>query len=173
MLGEGPLRQFESWFVAMNRALVAFALAAVFAIVFVNVVGRFGFGRSFSWVEEAARHLMILGAFAGGGLALREGRMVAITFLPDMLPPALARLVRWGIVIVVFAFLVVLTWLGIQFVQFGWNKQTMSTGMPRGVPYMAIPIGCLIMLVHLALFARRFVADDFDLGDDVTGGETA
>lgn len=167
------MRQFETWFVAMNRALVAFALAAVFAIVFVNVVGRYGFGRSFSWVEEAARHLMILGAFAGGGLALREGRMVAITFLPDMLPTAVARAVRWGIVLVLFAFLSVLVWLGIQFVQFGWDKQTMSTAMPRGIPYMAIPVGCVIMLIHLALFARRFVADEFDLGDDATGGEVA
>jgi len=173
VLWEGPLRQFETWFVAMNRALVALALAAVFAIVFVNVVGRYGFGRSFSWVEEAARHLMILGAFAGGGLALREGRMVAITFLPDMLPPALARAVRWAIVVVLIAFLAVITWLGIQFVQFGWSKQTMSTGMPRGIPYMAIPVGCVIMLIHLALFARRFVADEFDQGDDVTGGEAA
>ncbi|MEC9102481.1 MAG: TRAP transporter small permease subunit, partial [Pseudomonadota bacterium] len=71
----------ETILVVLNRALVALVLAAVFAIVFVNVVGRYGFGQSFAWVEEAARHLMILGAFSGAGLALREGRLVAITTL--------------------------------------------------------------------------------------------
>lgn len=71
----------EAMFLAVHRVLVALVLAAVFAIVFMNVVGRYGFGHSFAWVEEAARHLMILGAFAGAGLALREGRLVAITTL--------------------------------------------------------------------------------------------
>lgn len=81
------MRQIESYIVAINRALVAGLLAVTFAMVFVNVIGRYGFGSSFAWVEEAARHLMILAAFSGAGLALREGRLVAIGTLPDLLPP--------------------------------------------------------------------------------------
>lgn len=160
------MHRIETILVAVNRALVAFVLAAVFAIVFANVVGRYGFGNSVSWSEEAARHLMVLGAFAGAGLALREGRLVAITALPDLLPPRLGRLLRWGIVAIMAVFMVAILWLGIQFVQFGWNKETMSTGMPRGVPYLAIPIGAALFLVQLAFFARRFVAQEFE-GDDI------
>lgn len=114
------LRGLENGLVAVNRAIVAAAPATVFAIVFANVVERYGFGRSFAWVEEAARHLIILGAFAGAGLALREGRLVAIDLMHDLLPRALRRILRWAIVAVMFAFMDVMTWLGIEFVRFGW-----------------------------------------------------
>lgn len=156
------MRRLEGWIVTVNRAVVAVVLAIVFTIVFINVVGRYGFGTSFAWVEEVARHLMILGAFCGAGLALREGRLVAITTVADLLPEKYALALRWAIVAVMFAFMAVMGWLGIQFVEFGWNKETMSTGISRGIPYLAIPIGCALFLIQLAFFARRFVAKDFE-----------
>lgn len=159
---EGILKKLEYWLVAVNRALIAGALAAVFLIVFANVVGRYVFGMSFAWAEEAARHLMIFGAFCGAGLALSEGRLVAITLLPDLLPPAWARIIRIAIVAVMFVFMATLMWLGIEFVQFGWNKETMSTGMSRGIPYLSIPIGCGLFLIQLAFFAKRFVTETFE-----------
>lgn len=165
------MKTLEAWIVEINRALVAASLAAVFAIVFVNVVGRYGFGSSFAWVEETARHLMILGAFCGAGLALREGRLVAITIFPDVLPDHLARMLRWGIVIVMFGFMATMLWLGIRFVEFGWNKETMSTGISRGIPYLAIPVGCALFLTQLLFFARRFVAQEFESGDGSEHGE--
>lgn len=156
------MQAFETWIVRLNRAFVALLLAVVFLIVFANVVGRYGFGSSFAWVEEVARHLMILGAFSGAGLALREGRLVAIGVVFEVLPAALATALRWGVVAVMFLFMAVMCWLGIQFVEFGWDKETMSTGIPRGIPYLAIPIGCLLFLIQLAFFAKRFVAQDFE-----------
>nr|WP_303623777.1 TRAP transporter small permease [Shimia sp. CNT1-13L.2] len=162
--GGATLDRLETWIVHFNRALVAVSLAAVFVIVFANVVGRYGFGVSFAWVEETARHLMILGAFCGAGLALREGRLVAIMTFPDALPPAVARGLRWGIVLVMFAFMATMLWLGVKFVEFGWNKETMSTGISRGIPYLAIPIGCGLFLIQLVFFAKRFVAQDFEMG---------
>jgi len=170
------LERFEKIFVAVNRALVAGVLALVFGIVFINVLGRYGFGSSFAWVEEAARHLMVLGAFCGAGLALREGRLVAITMLADLLPPKLSLGLKWLIVLIMAVFMAVMTWLGIEFVVFGWPKETMSTGMPRGLPYVAIPLGCALFLVHLALFARRFVASEFvqdQAGIDERGDQQA
>ncbi len=157
------LRRVEMLVVELNRILVAAILAIVFAIVFINVVGRYGFSHSFAWVEEAARHLMILGAFAGAGLALREGRLVAIVAVSDLVPGRYGKLLRWIIVAIMFAFMGMMLWLGIRFVEFGWNKQTMSTGMSRGIPYLSIPIGCALFLIQLAFFARRFVAEEFEL----------
>ncbi|WP_422377659.1 TRAP transporter small permease [Roseibium sp.] len=165
------MERFERIFVALNRALVALVLALVFSIVFINVLGRYGFGNSFAWVEEAARHLMVLGAFCGAGLALREGRLVAITMLADLLPLTLSLTLKWLIVLIMATFMGVMTWLGIEFVAFGWPKETMSTGMPRGLPYVAIPLGCALFLVHLALFARRFVAGEF-VSDQAVSSET-
>jgi len=154
------VRKFESIFTMLNRILVSAALATVFVIVFANVVGRYAFGSSFAWAEEVARHLMVLCAFAGSGLALREGRLVSINILSDLLPTNLAVMLRWLIVVMMFAFMATMMWLGIEFVQFGWNKETMSTGISKGIPYLSIPVGCGLFLAHLLLFARHFVQHD-------------
>ncbi len=158
------MRSLERLFVEANRVLVALALAAIFAIVFLNVVLRYGFGSSLAWAEETARFLMIFGALAAAGLALRQGALVAIEMLLDLLPRPLALAVRWGGVLAMGAFMALLLWFGWRFVEFGWNKETMATQVSRGIPYMAIPIGAALFLVHLLLFARRYVAGDFELG---------
>ncbi len=159
------MRSLERIFVEANRAAVALALAAIFVIVFVNVVLRYGFGTSLAWAEETARFLMIFGALAAAGLALRKGSLVAIDMLLDILPKGLAVAVRWAGVLAMGAFMALLLWFGWLFVEFGWNKETMATQISRGIPYMAIPIGAALFLIHLLLFARRYVARDFELDE--------
>lgn len=171
------MTKFERGFVTLNRILVALLLATIFLVVFVNVVLRYGFGESLAWGEEVARFLMIAGAFIGAGLALREGRLVSIDLLQDKLPDSLKRLLRWLLVLLMACLMGALVWLGIRFAIFGWNKETMATQIPRGVPYLAIPVGAAIFLLHLFFFARRFVRGEFEIehspdaiGDDADSG---
>ncbi|MET1416007.1 TRAP transporter small permease [Roseibium sp. HPY-6] len=156
------MAQFERALIAVNRFLVAAALALVFLIVITNVIGRYLFGISLSWGEEVARFLMIFGVFAGAGLALRSGRLVEIDLFVAMLPKRLRKVIRWGSVVVMAAFMALIFWFGIQFVSFGWNKETMATGISRGIPYLAIPLGAALFLCHLAFACRKFVSGDFE-----------
>ncbi|WP_422040684.1 TRAP transporter small permease [Roseibium sp.] len=162
------MARVERMLIAVNRFLVAAALAAVFLIVITNVVGRYLFGSSLAWGEEVARFLMIFGVFAGAGLALRSGRLVEIDLFVALLPRGLKTAIRWGAVVVMAVFMGLIFWFGVQFVAFGWNKETMATGISRGIPYMAIPFGCFLFLCHLAFVCRRFVACAFetDAGPD-------
>ncbi len=153
---------FEETFVRLNRIVVALALAAIFTIVFLNVVGRYGFGYSPAWAEETARFLMIFGTFAGAGLALREGRLVEIDLFIRPVPERAKKLIRVGAVLVMTAFMITILWYGTKFVSFGWNKETMATGISRGIPYLAIPVGAGLFLIHLAFFWNKFIAREFD-----------
>ncbi|EAQ03254.1 hypothetical protein OB2597_13958 [Pseudooceanicola batsensis HTCC2597] len=152
---------FDRYLTALNKVLVALLLAATFAVVIVNVVLRYGFGSSFAWGDEVARFLMIAGAFFGAGIALREGRLVAITALQDVLPGTARKGLRAGIAVLMLAFMGALVWYGAAFAQFGWNKETMATQIPRGVAYLAIPVGAGLFILHLLLFLRSFVRGDF------------
>lgn len=165
------MNALERHLVALNRALVALVLGAVFVIVFVNVIGRYFFGESLAWGEEAARHLMVFGAFCGAGLALRDGRLVSIDLIPDLLPKPATLAIRWLGVALMAVFMAVVLWLGAEFAAFSWRNQTMSTGMSRGIPYLSIPIGCGLFLIHLAFFARRYVRGEFQSIED-TGSES-
>jgi len=64
-------------------------------------------------------------------------------------------------------------WFGVQFVSFGWNKETMATGISRGIPYLAIPLGSVLFLCHLALVCRKFVAGEFETDTVLDDAEDA
>jgi TRAP-type C4-dicarboxylate transport system permease small subunit len=153
---------FEQLFIQVNRALVGLAMAAIFILVFLNVVLRYGFGTSLSWVEEVARFLMIWGAFLGAGLAMREGRLVAIDVVQDWLPEVARHRLRTAIALAMLIFLVGLAYLGARFVVFGWDKVTMALQISRGIPYLAVPLGCVVFAVHVLLFFRRFLAREWE-----------
>jgi TRAP-type C4-dicarboxylate transport system permease small subunit len=156
------LHRFESAYVRLNQALIGLMMAAMFVLVFTNVVTRYGFGFSIAWADEVASFLMIWVTFLGAGLALREGRHVAIDVLQDRLPEGARRRLRLALALVILAFLALLVWFGVQFVIFGWRSVTFVTQMPRGIPYLAVPVGCAMFALHLLLILRRFVARDWD-----------
>jgi hypothetical protein len=93
------LRRLERAFVWLNQGLVMLMMMAMAALVFTNVVTRYLFGFSLNWAEETSRYLMIWVAYLGAGLAMREGRHVAIEYLQGLLPPRLAPFAR-GVVVV-------------------------------------------------------------------------
>ena len=79
---------------AANRWALIVLLATMAVLVIANVISRYVFLYSFTWVEEATRYMMIWAAFLGAGLALRVGGHIAIDHLASALPPMAARIVR-------------------------------------------------------------------------------
>ena len=156
------LERFDRQYVRANRVLVGALMVAMFVLVFTNVVTRYGFGFSLAWGEEVARFLMIWVTFLGAGLALREGRHVAIEILQDRLPAPARRWLRLALAVLILAFLAFLAVLGAQFVAFGWDKIMMATQMSRGIPYLAIPLGAAMFALHLVLIFRRFLERDWE-----------
>jgi TRAP-type C4-dicarboxylate transport system permease small subunit len=117
---------------------------------------------------------MIWIAYLGAGLALREGRHVAIEMLQDRLPTALGRRVRMAVGGLVLAFLGAVTVLGFQFVVFVWNQETPVLNISLGIPSLAIPIGALLFALHLLLMFRNYVGRQYARGyilEDLSGEE--
>lgn len=158
------MRAIETGFVKMNRWLIGLMMAVMFTLVFVNVVTRYGFGFSIGWAEEISRFLMIWSTFLAIGLALREGRLVAIDVFQDMAGERACKIIRMVIFLSLLSFALGCIFLGFKFVAFVWDMETMVTQMPRGIPYLGIPLGMLFFGVHLGFFARRFIARDWDTG---------
>lgn len=163
------MKKFEQAFIAVNRWILIFLLAAMSVIVFTNVVMRYVTDASIPWSEEVSRHMMIWLTFVGGGLVLRSGGHIAIDNLQDALPATSARVVRSIVLVLMIAFFALLVYFGSIYVGRTMVQTTAATEIPFGYIYMAMPIGCALMLVHLLLIARswlmnrEFIADeDFD-----------
>lgn len=88
-----------------GRIIASACLAFMFAALFVNVVLRYSIGSGVAWAYEL--HALLLPWIVGGGIviAAAHGRNIAITLLPDMLPPGVRRalMVLVEVIIVVIA----------------------------------------------------------------------
>lgn len=167
-----PESRFERYFLTVNRAIIFLMMAVMTSLVFVNVVARYAFNFSIIWTEEVSQYLMIWIAYLGAGLALREGRHVALEMLHDRLPAVLTRKVRMVIGGIVLAFLGAVTVLGFQFAIFVWNQETPVLNISLGIPSLAIPIGALLFAVHLVLMFRKYAGRQFTPGfvlEDLSG----
>lgn len=169
-----PERRFERYLVAANRAVIFIMMAVMATMVFVNVVARYVFNFSIIWAEEVSQYLMIWIAYLGAGLALREGRHVALEMLHDCLPVAVSRRVRMAVGCLVLAFLGAVTVLGFQFAVFVWNQETPVLNISLGIPSLAIPIGALLFAAHLLFMFRNYTDRRYAPGyvlEDLSGEE--
>lgn len=161
--GTGRWAAVEEILVRVNKWLIGGLMATMAVLVFANVVSRNVFGTSLIWVEELTQYGMIWVTYLGAGLALREGRHVAVDTLQDWLPPRLRHALRTLIACAVAAFLLAVCVLGAQIVLFTWDQETPVLGVPAGVPYLGVPIGAAMCLLHLVMFWRAFVERRFEL----------
>jgi TRAP-type transport system small permease protein len=167
-----PENRFERYFVSANRAAVFIMMVVMTTLVFVNVITRYVFNFSIIWAEEVSQYLMIWIAYLGAGLALREGRHVALDMLHDRLPAALGRKLKMAVGGLVLAFLGAVTVLGFQFAVFVWNQETPVLNISLGIPTLAIPIGALLFAMHLVLMFRDYADKRFKPGyvlEDLSG----
>lgn len=155
---KNPYGKFESLFISVNRWLLIALLAVMSTLVVVNVIARYTFGFSFSWVEEVTRYMMIWVCFLGAGPALRVGGHIAIDTLHQSVSPAISKFLRLLIVVIIASTLVAIGWLGIDYAQFAWEQETPVLGWSYGRIYLAMPIGALLTLIHLGFIARKWIA---------------
>ena len=156
------IKTFERHFVTVNEWLVLLLLAAMWAIVFANVSLRYLSNFSITWAEEVARYLMIWMTFLGAGLSLRIGGHVAITNLHDFLGIRLQRALRALIGLLLICFFVAMMWIGYEYMMRMGRQLTPATRIPFSYIYAAMPIGFVLMIVHLLLIARSYI-----LGEDL------
>jgi TRAP-type C4-dicarboxylate transport system permease small subunit len=154
--------RFEAAFVRANQALIVAMMAVMIALVFTNVVCRYVLNFSIVWAEELSQYLMVWIAFLGAGLAMREGRHVAVEMLQDLLPARAAHATRIVVGALVIVFLVVLTVLGFRFAWFAREQETPVMTIPLAIPYLAVPLGALVFAAHFALMFREYVAKRFE-----------
>ncbi|MGZ8259083.1 MAG: TRAP transporter small permease [Caldimonas sp.] len=155
----GPTSRFERVLVDVNRAVLIALMAGMALLVIANVIARYLFNHSFIWAEELSRYMMIWVGFLGAGLVLRVGAHIAVDVFQDMVPRRAAQAMRAAALFVLAVSLLAMLWLGGSYVVFAWGQETPVLNWNFALVYVAIPVGALLMLVHLALIAVPYVRD--------------
>ncbi len=158
---------FERVIVAMNRWIIITMMVVMTTLVFLNVVCRYILNFWIIWAEELSQYLMVWVAFLAAGLALREGRHVAIEMLQDHLPSKGRKITRHFIALLLIAFMGVLVVLGFQFVRFAWDQESPVMNIPLGIPYLAVPVGALLLLIHIFFIYRAYIDGRFEVSESL------
>jgi len=147
----------ERRLVHANRAALMVMLVAMVLVTFVNVILRYSGSNSFLWGEEVGRHLMIWLAFVGGGLALRAGAHIGVDTLERWVPATAGRVVR---ILIALVMLMLFVALMVEGVDYAWRTRFQTSAalqISMAWVYAGMPVGCLLMIAHLGLVARRYV----------------
>lgn len=131
-------------------ALATLALAALIAIVFANVVGRYFFGRSLVWAEEAGIWLFVSIVFLGLPLAQRAGLHLSLTLLVAALPPRPRRAAALLADAVQVFVTLMLLFAGLEIMRrIGGTSPALL--LPVWLKFLFLPLGCAASLLCVAL----------------------
>ena len=166
------MEAFDKVLLRLNRWLIILILAAMALMVFANVLLRFLTDHSILWVEEVSRYLMIWLTFLGAGLVLRYGGHIGIDTLQDAAPRA-APVIRAVIFVLLLGFFGFMVWVGTRYAMRTWTQTTPVMEIPVGFVYLAMPIGFALLIIHLLLMARPYVAKRQFLVDEEFDPEAA
>jgi len=150
----------ENWLWRLEAAAVVVLFPSVVAISFLQVLCRYVFNSPLPWTEELAVGLFIWVAFIGSTMAIAARGHFAIEFVKNRLPVAgrlVAEVVIWSLSVLFL--LIVLIW-GIFFVL---GPVPSMTTLPVSMRwfYSAVPVGAILMLLHLSLRGAKDVLEYF------------
>jgi TRAP-type C4-dicarboxylate transport system permease small subunit len=132
------------------RTVILLQAAAIFAIIIVTVVTRYGFSYVVSWSEEVPRYLLIWISFLGAAACVDLRDHIAFDYLYKRFPARLRALVQLLINLAIFGFGWIMLVYGVRFVeQFGSDFME-SIPFTNVWYYTALPVsGALMMLYSL------------------------
>ena len=124
-------------------------LAGAGLTVLMQVMLRYVFHTGFSWSEELARYMVIYVSLIGSSIVIGGDGHPRIEILIEMLPMKSRRYTELTLNLLVFAFLCVLTWQGVESTVFGLNTRTPALQMPWAWAYVSIPVGGILMAIQV------------------------
>jgi TRAP-type C4-dicarboxylate transport system permease small subunit len=141
------LLSIESALLRIFVWLVYFVYTVIIVTTFVSVFFRYILNDSLVWAEELARYLFVWLTFIGSALALKEGLHMGVDLLLSALPGKLKTMLEIVINCLIAAFLIFSIKAGITVVQITMGNRSSALEIPMGFVYLAIPVGCSLMLL--------------------------
>ncbi|GGA61516.1 TRAP transporter small permease [Pelagibacterium lentulum] len=155
---KGPLKPLAyldrglAWFEAfiLSAGVLLMATNSV-----ANVVGRFGFGRSFPATEEINQFLVILITFAGIGYAARQGRHIRMSAIYDQFSDRWRKVLMVVIALITAAVMFVLAWYSFSYVMSVYNTGRIApaTRLPVYMMLVWLPVGFVVTGIQYVLTA--------------------
>ncbi|MFC6672695.1 TRAP transporter small permease [Marinobacterium aestuariivivens] len=131
------------------NALMVLALVAMIALVFVNVVLRYGFNSGISVSVELSRFLFVWVTFLGAVVALLKQQHLSVTTLVEQLPSAVQQVLQRLVTLAMLGCSLMLTVGSYKQTLLNWDNLSPISGIPVGVFYLAGLLAGVLMSIVL------------------------
>lgn len=129
------------------RAVPITCFAALFVLLFVNVVARTFQLAGFAWFDEVVQGLFAWMVFVGAAALWRENDHFQVVWLAQSLPPAASRVLLIIVSLLGLSFLVAMTWYDASLTMRA-RALTPILDLPTSLFYAAIPVSGAVMVVY-------------------------
>lgn len=145
------LRKIEK----IQGIFLAVSLSVMLVVVLVATFCRYTQIAVLEWPDELTRYLMMWMVFIGCGSAAAKGSHFAIEAVYVLLPPQGKKILTVVKTVITDLFLIYVMYLAINVTQKQLSMGQTSPAMkiPMWFMYLAIPIGCLLMLIQGTIYA--------------------
>lgn len=106
------------------------------------------FFTALSWSEEVTRYLLIWSTFIGAGCVYKKGGHISVTFAQEKLPQKLRKAAQILVHLLCGALFAIVVYYGFKYMGKQGTQLSAALRIPMNLMYMAIPIGCGVMLLH-------------------------
>jgi len=144
------------------RVILGVGMALIMAAIIFHVVGRYFFGRTYMGTMELVRYTMIWVSILGASAAFATKEHVLIDMLARKLPPRTWRWFRILADLILCAFFISMILGGKTIAIRNFSQTSLGLQIPMFYPYLAIPVGGVLMLLYTLL----------DVFDSVAGKST-
>lgn len=158
-------------FANLINYICAFLMAAMFILVFTNVVLRYVFHTGFAWTHEAAQFAFVFVCLFGIVAATRDNGHFTVTFLVDAVPPAAKRvlLLIKNIFILICTVVLIIGSYKISIVTAGTISPAL--GVPNNIKYWICFVSSILVLLYAAVntvfdLIRPLTKEKEDTADD-------
>ena len=141
-----------NWIV--ERVCVFLMVLLVFD-VWLGIMARYALPWELTFTEELARYLMIWMALLAISSGIAHRAHIGVEFVFTRFPRPMQRWLALMFDLIAFAFFAFIFVYGIDFVERGFGRFTMIFGVPKGYPYIGVPLAAGFACIQLALVAVR------------------
>ena len=149
--------------------IMAALLCSMIALVFTNVVLRYGFSSGLRPSVELSRLGLVWLVMLGAAVVLRRNEHLAVAEFSQALFPRAVPLLRRLAYVVILVSVLMLFWGAFRQMNANWNNISQLTGLPSAVLYLAGVVSSILMTVIAAV---RIINPDALLPHDTSDGIT-
>lgn len=134
-----------------EEVFLVLTLSAMTVLVFSQTFLRFTIGKTPSWTQELAQFLQVYFVYLGASYAIKLDAHIRVTFIGKIIPATLHNAYEIMSYLCFTVFCGILIYWGIPLCNNirNFNQVSAALRLPMYIPYLALPVGGLIMTFRL------------------------